>query len=1159
MRRSNDKRVQGWGSRRFDMISRRGWAALRRAVVEAFEDRTLLSGLVVTDTSDSPTDTGSLRYAIALANTLSTPTTITFAPALTAGYPPGLPVTFILDAVGDQTAGPSTFGINADITIEGLTGDNGIVLKGNSSERLFYVGATGNLTLENLTLENGDASGGSTGGAGGGAGLGGAIFNQGTLTVLDSTLTDNAAVGGSGGSGRNIENGGGGLAGGGSSVAGGGPNGGASGANGGFGGGGGPGFGSAGSGGFGGGGGSFVGADGIGTGGGGFGGGGGGYYGVGGFAAGDGGQYGGAGGGMGGAVFNAAGTVTLTDSTLTGNFAEGGFNGAGAGNGSAFGAAVFNLNGTVSMTNDTLANNNLRPGDGGNGGSADGADLYTLGLANVVAYIGGPNIGPADGAASATLTNNIFANGTETTEQNNNVPVTGVSDIFNNNSSTLSTVSGSNNLATQSSGLPAGVTATTAAALNLGTLASNGGPTQTVALGSGSSAIGAGVAVNGITTDQRGDPRPAVANGPIDVGAYQTQTGSSSPPGPVSLSQSTVSLSPSTITSGGTSTVTLTADDASGAQETGGGLTVAFGLGNGTASGTFSAVTDNGNGTYTATFTGTTTGMNTVTATIGGNSVTSAAPTITVTAVTTGAVPPSIGDFGFEQPSTAGTAQSFIAAPIGTAWTFAGHAGVSGNGGGYTAGNPNAPEGVQVGYLQLGDGVISQSLSFASAGTYQLSFSSAQRQNYNHGGQTFLVEVDGVIEGTITPVGTTYANYTSSPFSVGAGSHTISFVATDPLGGDNTAFIDNVQVTTATPTPTPTPTPTSTSASATFLSLDTGTQGNWIGTYGAQGFDIAGVGNTLPSYAVVSQNGIPFTWASSTSDTRAPQNAAGTGRVAAEWYGESTEDFNLNLTDGATHQVALYVLDWDHQNRQESVQVIDANSGTVLATQTVYPFSNGAYLLFNVSGHVIFRFTKVSGGSAAFTGLFLNSTVSPTPTPTPTPTPSPTPTASASFLRVDSSTQGNWMGTYGSTGYVVAGDSVAPTAVSLPNGTLYTNTGSGPFAYPSQTSSPVALQRPNGTGRVASGFYDPSSFDVQLLVPGGATHQVALYLADFDDQNRTETVQVFDSSNNALTPAVSVGSFTNGKYVLFNVEGDVTFRFSHSAGGSAVLSGLFID
>ena len=98
-----------------------------------------------------------------------------------------------------------------------------------------------------------------------------------------------------------------------------------------------------------------------------------------------------------------------------------------------------------------------------------------------------------------------------------------------------------------------------------------------------------------------------------------------------SLTLSAVTVSPSSIVSGTTSTVTLTTTDANGTQEFVPGLTVVFGLGAGTGSGTFSSVTDNGNGTYTATFTGTTAGTNTITATIDGSAVTSTAPTITVT------------------------------------------------------------------------------------------------------------------------------------------------------------------------------------------------------------------------------------------------------------------------------------------------------------------------------------------------------------------------------------------------------------------------------------------------------------------------------------------------------------------------------------------------
>lgn len=90
-------------------------------------------------------------------------------------------------------------------------------------------------------------------------------------------------------------------------------------------------------------------------------------------------------------------------------------------------------------------------------------------------------------------------------------------------------------------------------------------------------------------------------------------------------SQSTVSVVPTSISAGGTATVTLTAIGISGAAETNGGLDVAFGLGSGNGRGTFSGVTDNGDGTYTAMFTGITAGANTITATINGQPVTTQA------------------------------------------------------------------------------------------------------------------------------------------------------------------------------------------------------------------------------------------------------------------------------------------------------------------------------------------------------------------------------------------------------------------------------------------------------------------------------------------------------------------------------------------------------
>src|SRR5262249_3497000 len=106
--------------------------------------------------------------------------------------------------------------------------------------------------------------------------------------------------------------------------------------------------------------------------------------------------------------------------------------------------------------------------------------------------------------------------------------------------------------------------------------------------------------------------------------------------------------------------------------------------------------------------------------------------------------------------------------------------------------NPNAPEGTQVAFLQT-TGSFSQAVTLA-AGTYQLTFQAAQRAISQASAQTFQVLVDGVVVGTFTPAGTSYGAFTTNAFTGAAGAHTIQFVGLNPRGGDNTAFIDNVQL-----------------------------------------------------------------------------------------------------------------------------------------------------------------------------------------------------------------------------------------------------------------------------------------------------------------------------------------------------------------------------
>jgi hypothetical protein len=237
---------------------------------------------------------------------------------------------------------------------------------------------------------------------------------------------------------------------------------------------------------------------------GGFGGGGG----AGGSAAGAGGFGGGAGGsstggggaGLGGAIFNHQGTLTIQNSTLTGNTAVGG---SGAANGLGLGGAIFNLNGRTSLDSATLAFNT----------ASQGGALYDLG------YLGSDTRGPAGHtyAGLATLTNSILSNSPGGADVVSNQPAT----VSNGTTNTSEAGVNATAFDLVQSHVAAGAGTFTGSPITadpqLGPLAVNGGLTPTMALPASSPAVDTGQTT--LTADQRGIARP---QGPADdIGAFE--------------------------------------------------------------------------------------------------------------------------------------------------------------------------------------------------------------------------------------------------------------------------------------------------------------------------------------------------------------------------------------------------------------------------------------------------------------------------------------------------------------------------------------------------------------------------------------------------------------------------------------------------------------
>jgi hypothetical protein len=161
------------------------------------------------------------------------------------------------------------------------------------------------------------------------------------------------------------------------------------------------------------------------------------------------------------------------------------------------------------------------------------------------------------------------------------------------------------------------------------------------------------------------------------------------------------------------------------------------------------------------------------------------------------ATPQFVYNFGFETPAL-GTYQYN---PSGASWTFTAQSGKNGsgitpNGTLFNSSNPNAPEGVQVAFLQS-TSTVAQSISgFVPGAKYAVTFSAAQRAGqFENGGQTWNLKLDNLVLASYAPsaTATNYVDYTTN-FTATTATHTLSFVGTDLVGGDNTVFLDNVRL-----------------------------------------------------------------------------------------------------------------------------------------------------------------------------------------------------------------------------------------------------------------------------------------------------------------------------------------------------------------------------
>jgi hypothetical protein len=326
--------------------------------------------------------------------------------------------------------------------------------------------------------------------------------------------------------------------------------------------------------------------------------------------------------------------------------------------------------------------------------------------------------------------------------------------------------------------------------------------------------------------------------------------------------------------------------------------------------------------------------------------------------------------------------------------------------------------------------------------------------------------------------------------------------------------------------------------SARLVKTDTATQGNWLGVYGTQGYDVIGKPASFPSYASVTPAGqSAYPWASTTSDPRALETPDGTSRVAATWYSSTSFTIGVNVTDGKAHKFALYALDWDNRGRSEQIQITNAATGTILDTQTISSFAGGVYLQWEVSGNIMIRINRISGVNAVISGLFFDASAT-----------------TASLVKTDTATQGNWLGAYGTQGYDVIGK-----PAGFPSYASVTPAGQSTYTWAATTSDPRALETPDGTSRIAATWYSSTSFTIAVNLTDGKAHKLALYALDWTNGGLSEQIQITSAATGAMLDTQTISSFAGGVYLQWEVSGNIVIRINRISGANAVIGGLFFD
>jgi hypothetical protein len=171
------------------------------------------------------------------------------------------------------------------------------------------------------------------------------------------------------------------------------------------------------------------------------------------------------------------------------------------------------------------------------------------------------------------------------------------------------------------------------------------------------------------------------------------------------------------------------------------------------------------------------------------------------------------------------------------------------------------------------------------------------------------------------------------------------------------------------------------------------------------------------------------------------------------------------------------------------------------------------------------------------------------------------PPGSATFVGLDTTTQGDWQAQYGADGYALNSG-----PASLPAYAAVSATNEYDVTWVASTTDPRALRLPDSSDRFAAAWtgHNPENNDqlngfiLDVNLAGGQAHRVAVYMLDWDTSSRTQRIDVLDANTGQVLDTQLSGPFHDGEYLVWMLKGHVLIRFTNLANGlNAVASGIF--